>query len=607
MHDPVSLPCDRHSNAMPSLSMMNRRFPATAALTLLGILLLAAPPMARGQISGEAASELLEAAQTNPLLLLRQRLSQSALAASGIPLEGAVDPTEYTVGPGDAFTVVINGQDVSGAPIAVGADGRIALPDAGLVDVGGRTLQSARRIMAEALGRYYRDAQADISLVQSRQFYVHVTGAVPVPGRYLALPVSRVSNVIELAFADTTSLPVANPAFQPSLRNIEVRRPDGMSLRVDLVRYVTSGDMASNPYLKDGDIVHIPAFNPDYASVSVGGHVPYPGTYEFRAGDTLAHVLEMAGASPSSGGSETVTVTRATENGIAATTFSASQLENGDADAFAIEALDVISVTEQENERGLVRIEGRVSRPGTYPIIDGTTTLQEVLEAAGGLRSDALVRAAYLERRSLPDPSQNIIPDRNTEPALAMRQALRADTTAIFQRLRLTDMDFMSRTYFIRELGFQNRVSLNMEEVTAGTATPIPLRSGDRLFVPRDESTVYVFGQVLQPGYIALESGQSAQYYLTQAGGMSAVAGRVLVINPATGAVHEDLDRPLLSGDLVFVERDATIAEDPDMERLIIERDRARADARIRTMQTIFQGVGTLASLITLIITIRRN
>jgi hypothetical protein len=81
----------------------------------------------------------------------------------------------------------------------------------------------------------------------------------------------------------------------------------------------------------------------------------------------------------------------------------------------------------------------------------------------------------------------------------------------------------------------------------------------------------------------------------------------VLVINPATGAVHEDLDRPLLSGDLVFVERDATIAEDPDMERLIIERDRARADARIRTMQTIFQGVGTLASLITLIITIRRN
>jgi len=577
------------------------------ALILLTVLLLGAPQNAKGQISGDAATELLEAAQTNPLLLLRQRLSQSALSASGIPLEGAVDPLEYTVGPGDAFTVVINGQDVSGAPIAVGADGRIALPDAGLVDVGGLTLQSARRTMIDALSRYYEDAEPDISLVQSRQFYVHVTGAVPVPGRYLALPVSRVSNVIELAFADTTNLPVANPAFQPSLRNIEVRRPDGSSSRVDLVRYLTSGKTASNPYLKDGDIVHIPAYNPEYSSVSVGGHVPYPGTYEFRAGDTLQDVLDMVGGSAASGGSETVTVTRATDNGITATDFSSNQIDNGDASNFAIQALDVVSVTEQQNERGLVRIEGRVERPGTYPIIDSKTTLQDVLEAAGGLRSDALVRGTFLERRSLPDPTQNTIPDRNTEPALAMRQALRADTTAIFQRLRLTDMDFMSRMYFIRELGFQNRVSLNMEDVAAGTAAPIPLRSGDRLFVPRDESTVYVFGQVLQPGYIALESGQSANYYLAQAGGMSAVAGRVLVINPATGAVHEDLDRSLLSGDLVFVERDATIAEDPDMERLIIERDRARADARIRTMQTIFQGVGTLASLITLIITIRRN
>jgi len=607
MHDPVSLPCDRHSNAMPTLPMMNRRFPATAALTLLGILLLAAPPMARGQISGEAASELLEAAQTNPLLLLRQRLSQSALAASGIPLEGAVDPTEYTVGPGDAFTVVINGQDVSGAPIAVGADGRIALPDAGLVDVGGRTLQSARRIMAEALGRYYRDAQADISLVQSRQFYVHVTGAVPMPGRYLALPVSRVSNVIELAFADTTSLPVANPAFQPSLRNIDVRHADGTSTRVDLVRYLTSGDTGANPYLKDGDVLHIPTFNPEYASISVGGHVPYPGTYEFRAGDTLAHVLEMAGGSASAGGMDAVTLTRVSESGMSTATFSVADLENGRAADVTVEALDVISVVEREKERGLIRVEGRVHRPGAYPIIDGVTTLQEVLEAAGGLRSDALARGAYLERRALPDASRSTVPDRNTNPALALRQALRSDTTAVFQRLRLTDLDLISRTYFIKELSFQNRVSLDMNAALNGNGPSVPLRAGDRLFVPRDEQSVYVFGQVLQPGYLPVTEGQSVETYLALAGGRSDVAGRVLVIDPATGDFHEDLSRSLRSGDVVFVDKDATVSDDPEIERLLIERERAKADARIRTIQAIFQGVTSVAYLVTLIITIRRN
>ena len=577
------------------------------ALALLVTLSLGIPQSSHAQISGEAASELLEAAQTNPLLLLRQRLSQSALSAAGIPLEGAVDPTEYIVGPGDAFTVVINGQDVGSAPIAVGADGRIAMPDAGLVDVGGMTLQSARDIISERMAAYYEDADIDLSLVQSRQFYVHVSGAVPIPGRYLALPVSRVSNVIELAFADTTTLPVSNRSFQPSIRNNEVRHPDGSATNVDLLRYMTSGDTSLNPYLRDGDVVFVATFNPEYASVSVGGHVPYPGSYEFRSGDTLADVLDMAGGISETGGIESVSVTRASDAGIETEVFSAADMMAGTAGAFSLRALDVISVREREQERGLIRVEGRITNPGVYPIVDGVTTLQEVLQAAGGLRDDALVRGAYLERRSLPDPTLNAIPDRNTDPAMAIRQALRADTSAIFQRLRLTDMDFMSRTYFIRELGFQNRVSMDMESVVSGVSQPIPLRSGDRLFVPKDDATVYVFGQVLQPGYISVNADQSAPYYLAQAGGMSTVAGRTLIINPASGAVHDDLTRAVRSGDMIFVERNATIAEDPDMERLIIERDRARADARIRTMQTIFQGVGTLASLITLIITIRRN
>ncbi len=577
------------------------------ALFVLVALIGFTPQTAQAQISGDSASELLEAAQTNPLLLLRQRLGQSALAASGIPLEGAVDANEYVVGPGDAFSVVINGQDVSGAPIAVGADGQVALPDAGLVDVGGMTLQAARRAMSDALAAYYEDAETDISLVQSRQFYVHVSGAVPIPGRYLALPVSRVSNVIELAFADTTSLPVTNPDFQPSLRNIEVRRTDGSSEYVDLVGYLSSGDTSANPYLQDGDVVHIPTYNPEYTSVSVGGHVPYPGTYEFKSGDSLKDLLNIAGGVADGNGIESVTVTRTTTEGIESRSFTVSEALGTDGASYPIAALDVVSVVEREEERGLVRIEGRVTRPGTYPIIDGVTTLQEVMEAAGGLRDDALARGAFLERRSLPDPTQSVIPDRNTHPELAMRQALRADTTAIFQRLRLTDLDLISRTYFIKELSFQNRVSLNMEAVLGGQGSPVPLRSGDRLFVPRDESSVYVFGQVLQPGYLPVIEGQSVAAYLEMAGGRSDVAGRVLIIDLATGSFHEDLNRSLRSGDIVFVDNDATVSDDPELERLLLERERAKANARIGTMQAIFQGVGTLASLITLIITIRRN
>jgi polysaccharide export outer membrane protein len=585
------------------------------ALALLVTFSLGLPQSSQAQISGEAASELLEAAQTNPLLLLRQRLSQSALSAAGIPLEGAVDAAEYIVGPGDAFTVVINGQDVGGAPIAVGADGLIAMPDAGLVDVGGMTLQSARDTISESLAAYYEDADIDLSLVQSRQFYVHVSGAVPIPGRYLALPVSRVSNVIELAFADTTSLPVPNPAFQPSFRNIQVRHPDGSSTTVDLMRYMTTGDTAANPYLRDGDIVFVPTFNPEYASVSVGGYIPYPGSYEFREGDRLGHVLSMAGGVDANGGAASVTVTRATSAGISTQSFSAAELAGEGADDlgsdraadYELQNLDVISVQERTEERGLVRIEGRVQNPGAYPIVDGITTLQQVLEAAGGLRSDALARGAYIERRSLPDASQSLVPDRMANPELAARQALRSDTMAVFQRLRLTDLDLISRSYFIKELAFQNRVSMDVEAVLNGQGPDVPLRAGDRLFVPKDERAVYVFGQVLQPGFLPLTQGQSVRTYLAMAGGVSDSGGRTIIINPSTGAVHENLDGPLFSGDMVFVDNKAPVTEDPDLERLLIERERARADARIRTISTIFQGVASVATVLTLIITVRRN
>src|SRR5690606_23018989 len=118
------------------------------------------------------------------------------------------------------------------------------------------------------------------SLAQPRQFYVHVVGAVPIPGRYLALPVARVSDVLQLAFADTTTLPVSNFAYRPSLRNVDLTRRDGESVSVDLARYFSTGETEFNPYVRDGDVVNVGAFRVDERAVFVNGAVPFPGTYD---------------------------------------------------------------------------------------------------------------------------------------------------------------------------------------------------------------------------------------------------------------------------------------------------------------------------------------
>ena len=62
-----------------------------------------------------------------------------------------------------------------------------------------------------------------------------------------------------------------------------------------------------------------------------------------------------------------------------------------------------------------------------------------------------------------------------------------------------------------------------------------------------------------------------------------------------------------MSGDVIFVDRIVDVANSAEMQRLVIESARVRSDARIRTMQTILQSVGTLASVVALVISIRRN
>jgi protein involved in polysaccharide export with SLBB domain len=149
---------------------------------------------------------------------------RASIPVTSVPLEGVLDETEYIVGPGDVFVVSIGGPEPIVTSIPVSADGRLLLPAVGGVRVA--ELKPCRS--ADADHRYaspfVHARRLDVALVQPRQFYVHVSGAVPVPGRYLATPVARLSTVLELAFADTSRAPVANLDYRPSFRDITLRR-----------------------------------------------------------------------------------------------------------------------------------------------------------------------------------------------------------------------------------------------------------------------------------------------------------------------------------------------------------------------------------------------
>lgn len=597
-------------SSLKSFHMSNLNHPVLVArklivaFSLCMVVVSVTGDLSWSQISSGTQQNSMDPSSTNPLLLLQQRLSQGAMSAAGIPLEGAVDPLSYIVGPGDSFSISVAGQSVTPAPVAVGIDGRVVLPDAGAVQVSGKTLAEAREDMLRALRVSFARSEIEVALVQSRQFYVHVSGSVPRPGRYLALPVARVSSVLEFALADTSA--VASSVFRPSLRNIQLLHTDGTTSNVDLVRYFAIGDVSANPYLTDGDVISVPSHDPNFNSVSVGGYVPFPGRYDFKPGDHLTDIVRIAGGQPDDPNIKGIRVSRSTNGSIQTHSFTGAEASGAQGQAFELQPLDVISVSQINEGGGLVSIEGRVEFPGTYPIVSGKTTLKDLLMAAGGPKPDALLRGALIERR--PSSTNGASPqlDRYQTGAALLKKMHNSDSLAFMQRLRLTDLGFLSRAYFAMESELQNRVSVNLVEALSADARPVYLESDDRIIIPKDVQSVYVLGQVNQPGYLPVQSGMNAEYYIAAAGGRSKSADRVLVVNPATGSYSDLSNGTVYSGDVIFVDRVEPVAETADQQRLVIEEYRVKTDARFRTAQTVLQSVATLASAVALIISLRR-
>lgn len=575
-------------------------------VAMCAIVFLVFPSQA--QVSGVNAYGADEASG-NPLTALQRRLTSSANNTTMMPLEGAVDPNEYIIGPGDQFLISAGRGALSSGPIPVGADGLLPIPESRPVFIAGLTLASAREVLENALADSYGDAVIDIVLFSPRHFYVHVSGAVPTPGKYLTLPVARVSAVLIEAFADTLRSPTSNDHLRPSLRNITVVHKDGTESAVDLPNYFSSGNLDWDPYLRDGDVIIVPAYDPAFSSIYIDGAVPFPGPYDYRTDDTIQNLIAVAGGVDRNSAVDNIRVLRVDEKGNEQIfTFSLEDALLPDGGSFPLEPRDHVSIARKKVLFGAASVDGMVRHPGTYPIEDGVTTLRQFIELAGGLDSDALLRAAYLERRSMPEIFQVNKTKSVLTPAGPAARLLLADSTEILQRVRLTDLNYLSRAYFAQETRLQNRVSVDLEKLMSGDWVTVKLRDGDHLVVPRDDHTVYVFGQVNRAGFVPYVKEKDVNYYIAQAGGRGygAVDTEPYVIQPGTGTVHRLATHIIESGDMIFLERSGDVADNLELQKLVLETERVKSDAKIRTASVVLQAVTAVASLTALIISLSR-
>ncbi len=300
-------------------------------------------------------------------------------------------PKNYVLGPDDELIVDIYGNSVENFRLKVSPEGTVKMRNLAPVYVNGQTIEEASdRIVSRlrqafaSLNRPGSGTYANITLGNVRSIKVIVTGEVTRPGSY---------TVSSLATAFNALYAAGGPTENGSFRRIEVIRNGNVVAKVDLYSFIVDADAKDNVTLQDQDIIRV---FPYQNRVEMFGNVKRKGIFEVRTGETFRDLVRYAGGFTSDAYTATVRYRRNTDRelkigSVDEANFDTFQPQNGD--AFEIGKI----LDRYEN---IITVEGAVYRPGQYALEAGATTVKEFIAKADGLREDAFLNRAILQRKN---------------------------------------------------------------------------------------------------------------------------------------------------------------------------------------------------------------
>jgi protein involved in polysaccharide export with SLBB domain len=401
---------------------------------------------------------------------------------------------------------------------------------------------------------------------------VSVLGDVRGPGTYRTTGQIHLSDAVHLAGG-------LSPDAKTEDAQVFRYLPDG-KFKIFSVSLSSAleGDPNANILLQPRDRLLIHR-NPDAiepASVYVKGDVGKPGRYPLTTNMTVADLIHVGGGLRPSANTQTADLTHYEWGDKQVLTgqhkpIAIAAALSGEANAnLPLSNGDVLTIRQLPgwNDIGAsISVRGEVMNPGTYGIRPGER-LSSILQRAGGFQSNAYPYGAVLQRtqvRELEAKEQNqmilrvkdlrnnleLLPEGDARQRQAKEMALQQYQTTLTQ---LSGNPPVGRVAI--------RVSSDINRWKNSSAD-VEVRAGDSLIIPKRPSFVMVSGQVFNPTAVAYRPGKSARWYLTQAGGPTAVADKhsIFVIR-ADGSVvggkaslwsGHSLSAVLQAGDTVVV------------------------------------------------------
>jgi protein involved in polysaccharide export with SLBB domain len=492
-----------------------------------------------------------------------------------LPMDLPVGP-DYVLGPGDGLSIELWGGVSQHLQRVVDREGRVALPEAGAVEVTGRSLGEVQQLMQSVLRSEFRDVHADVSLARLRTVRVYVVGDVQRPGAYDVSSLSTPLNAFYQA---------GGPTARGSLRILRHYRGAQLVGEIDLYDLLLHGVRSSLERLQAGDTIMVPPLS---AELTVEGMVRRPAIYELNHEHSLAEALELAGGVLNTGTLRHIEVERVVAHQSRAMlrldlpennnqeeltgTLESFKIQDGD----KIRISPIVPYSEQT-----VYLDGHVVHPGKHAFREGMR-VSDLIGSYSDLLPEPAERHAEIIRLAPPDFAPQVIafnlsgalqgqPEKNNgESGSTARPNVQNvplkpfDTVRIFGRYDFEDPPVITVSGEVRNPGkhvtngetrlrdavylaggvtreallsdaqvFRRTadgklkvLSVNLERALAGDAADnVELESKDRVFIHRnlskvDPASVKIEGEVARPGKYPLGEDMSAAQLVRLAGGL---------------------------------------------------------------------------------------
>ena len=295
-------------------------------------------------------------------------------------------PEKYVIGPGDNLNVTMYGYQESNLEIKVLPNGKINIPYAGLISIGGLTIDQATQKITQTLTSSGYASLAtgktklQLTVAQYRTFPVTVIGA-KAAGTYMVSSVANAFHVLHMA---------AGPDKRGTYREIEHIRKGKIIQTIDLYSFLMEGNQQQFLNLQENDIINIPSYD---RRVTIKGEAKNIGFFELKPTETLTKLLQYAGGFTPNAFKERVYIEQVSNNefvsrDIREAAYSKYEPLNGD-------IVYIGSIMNRYSQR--ISVSGSIKRPGYYGW-EKQLKLSQLIQHAGGLKESAMMNRGLVYR-----------------------------------------------------------------------------------------------------------------------------------------------------------------------------------------------------------------